>query len=357
MTVVRNELEMGQNNPNSVLLQQVVAAAYQWHNYGHAPIGARSDVEQVGIERLQAFYRRYYQPDNAVLVITGKFDRDATLERVARYFGADAAAGTGARRAYRGAAAGRPARGDPEPDRRCAGGDGALPYRSGRPCRYGGDGAAGRHPHQRAGRPPLPRRSRAARHRRRAASCARSGSGLCDLRRRGRQDKPLAPAREALLAELEGFAARPVTADELERCPHAAAERLRRDPERPRRLRAGLVGNHRQGRLAPVPDRPRPHRASQHGRRAARGTALSAAGQPHPGPVRANRPAAAHDHSGTARRAEIAAMVDGYRANRRRLRSPRSIPRRPISRPARCGPRSPTACSSACCRSRRAAAA
>ena len=40
----------------------------------------------MGIERLQAW--RYYQPDNAVLVITGKFDRDATLERVARYFGA-----------------------------------------------------------------------------------------------------------------------------------------------------------------------------------------------------------------------------------------------------------------------------
>src|SRR6266853_1620015 len=58
-----------ENNPHSILVQRMLSAAFEWHNYGKEPIGARSDVERVNIERLQAFYRTYYQPDNAVLVI------------------------------------------------------------------------------------------------------------------------------------------------------------------------------------------------------------------------------------------------------------------------------------------------
>ncbi|MDK3023719.1 insulinase family protein [Cupriavidus taiwanensis] len=87
MTVVRNEMEMGENSPGRMLMQQTMAAAYRWHNYGKAPIGARSDVENVSIDNLRAFYRRYYQPDNAVLVVAGKFDPAATLARIERYFG------------------------------------------------------------------------------------------------------------------------------------------------------------------------------------------------------------------------------------------------------------------------------
>ena len=87
MTVVRNEMESGENNPSLMLLSKMLATAYQWHNYGKMPIGARSDVENVNIERLQAFYRLYYQPDNAVLTVAGKFDPDATLALIAKYFG------------------------------------------------------------------------------------------------------------------------------------------------------------------------------------------------------------------------------------------------------------------------------
>ena len=87
MTVVRNELEMGQNNPFRILLQQVMATAYQWHNYGKSTIGARADVENVDIPRLQAFYRAHYQPDNATLVVSGKFDTAQVLAWVAQYFG------------------------------------------------------------------------------------------------------------------------------------------------------------------------------------------------------------------------------------------------------------------------------
>ena len=74
MTVVRNEFERGENDPSSVLEERIMSTAYLWHNYGKSTIGARADIENVPIERLQAFYRQYYQPDNAVLVVAGKFD-------------------------------------------------------------------------------------------------------------------------------------------------------------------------------------------------------------------------------------------------------------------------------------------
>jgi zinc protease len=88
MTVVRNEFEMGQNSPFRVLLERVMNASFDWHNYGKSTIGNRSDIENVPIDRLQAFYRRYYQPDNAMLVIAGKFDEAKALAWTAELFGA-----------------------------------------------------------------------------------------------------------------------------------------------------------------------------------------------------------------------------------------------------------------------------
>jgi zinc protease len=88
MTVVRNEFEMGENSPGQVLDERVLSTAYLWHNYGKSTIGARSDIENVPIERLQAFYRTYYQPDNAVLFVAGKFDESKTLALIVQKFGA-----------------------------------------------------------------------------------------------------------------------------------------------------------------------------------------------------------------------------------------------------------------------------
>lgn len=87
MTVVRNEFESGENDPGGVLLERILSSAYLWHNYGKSTIGARSDIESVPIERLQGFYRKYYQPDNAMLVVAGKFDPDSALAVIARTFG------------------------------------------------------------------------------------------------------------------------------------------------------------------------------------------------------------------------------------------------------------------------------
>jgi zinc protease len=87
MTVVRNEFEAGENNPEGVLSQRMSAVAYEWHNYGKSTIGNRSDIERVPIESLQAFYRKYYQPDNVVLIVAGKFEEAKALGLIAKYFG------------------------------------------------------------------------------------------------------------------------------------------------------------------------------------------------------------------------------------------------------------------------------
>jgi zinc protease len=86
-SVVRNEFEMGENSPESVLSQRMAAVAFEWHNYGKSTIGNRTDIERVPVDNLRAFYKRFYQPDNAMLVVAGKFDEKKALEYISKYFG------------------------------------------------------------------------------------------------------------------------------------------------------------------------------------------------------------------------------------------------------------------------------
>ncbi|APV50490.1 pseudouridine synthase [Betaproteobacteria bacterium GR16-43] len=87
MTVVRNEYEMGENSPFGVMLKRMQSVSYDWHSYGRSTIGNRSDIENVKIANLQAYYRMYYQPDNAVLLVAGKFDEAKTLAMIVKAFG------------------------------------------------------------------------------------------------------------------------------------------------------------------------------------------------------------------------------------------------------------------------------
>src|SRR5499425_2037578 len=79
MTVVRNEFERGENSPARILEERVYSTAYLWHNYGKSTIGSRADSERVARDRLATFYRKYYQPDNAVLIVGGQIDVSKTL--------------------------------------------------------------------------------------------------------------------------------------------------------------------------------------------------------------------------------------------------------------------------------------
>jgi zinc protease len=87
MTVVRNEFERGENSPQRVLMQRMMSAAFEWHNYGKSTIGNRADIERVPIDNLKDFYRRYYRPDNCLLIVAGKFDNAKALGLIAQYFG------------------------------------------------------------------------------------------------------------------------------------------------------------------------------------------------------------------------------------------------------------------------------
>jgi zinc protease len=73
-SVVRNEFEMGENDPAGILNERILSSMYLWHNYGKSTIGSKEDIERVKADNLRAFYKKYYQPDNAVLIIAGKFD-------------------------------------------------------------------------------------------------------------------------------------------------------------------------------------------------------------------------------------------------------------------------------------------
>jgi zinc protease len=87
MTVVRNELERGENDPMSVLDNYSHATAFREHPYHHPTIGWRSDVEGVPTERLKEFYDTFYWPDNATAIVVGDFRTDDALELLDRHFG------------------------------------------------------------------------------------------------------------------------------------------------------------------------------------------------------------------------------------------------------------------------------
>ena len=88
MTVVRNEFESGENSPQNVLMERVMAAAFEWHNYGQSTIGNQADIMRVPVDRLRKFYERFYQPDNAMLVVAGRFDSKQAMSLILKYFGA-----------------------------------------------------------------------------------------------------------------------------------------------------------------------------------------------------------------------------------------------------------------------------
>lgn len=87
MTVVRNELERGEDDPDEILMNGVFATAFREHPYHHPTIGWRTDVENVPTERLRQFYRDFYWPENAALIVIGDINKEAILADIAGKFG------------------------------------------------------------------------------------------------------------------------------------------------------------------------------------------------------------------------------------------------------------------------------
>jgi zinc protease len=87
MTVVRNEFERGENSPFQALIKEIFQSAYVAHPYHHSTIGWRSDIENVPIEKLKAFYDTFYWPNNATVSVIGDFTPEAALALVKKYYG------------------------------------------------------------------------------------------------------------------------------------------------------------------------------------------------------------------------------------------------------------------------------
>src|SRR5437868_2657809 len=85
-SVVRNEFEISENDPAEVLSERMWSTAYLWHNYGKSTIGSRADIEKVPATSLKRFYKKYYRPDNAVLVVAGKFEAPSALSLITTHF-------------------------------------------------------------------------------------------------------------------------------------------------------------------------------------------------------------------------------------------------------------------------------
>ncbi|OFW11946.1 MAG: hypothetical protein A3F69_06190 [Acidobacteria bacterium RIFCSPLOWO2_12_FULL_66_10] len=87
-TVIISELQGGENDPDQLLDQELIATAFKAHGYRHPTIGWLSDLQTMTRDDLYGYYRRYYVPNNATLVIVGDVAQDEALGRVEHYFGA-----------------------------------------------------------------------------------------------------------------------------------------------------------------------------------------------------------------------------------------------------------------------------
>ncbi|MFK0734022.1 MAG: M16 family metallopeptidase [Gloeotrichia echinulata HAB0833] len=85
--VVISELQGYENSPEYRLNRAVMRAVFPNHAYGLPVGGTKADVEQFEVEQVRKYYRNFYSPDNAVLVIVGDFQTPKTLETVKEIFG------------------------------------------------------------------------------------------------------------------------------------------------------------------------------------------------------------------------------------------------------------------------------
>ncbi len=86
-TVIISERQGAENNPEFLLNEELMAAAFRVHPYGTDTVGHMCDLETMTRDQLYAHYRTYYAPNNAVAVAVGNFDADAMLRLIEQHFG------------------------------------------------------------------------------------------------------------------------------------------------------------------------------------------------------------------------------------------------------------------------------
>jgi zinc protease len=285
MTVVRNEMERGENSPGNILFQRMLAIMFDWHNYAHVPIGARSDVENVDIPALQAFYHRYYQPDNATLIVSGKFEPAKVLAWIGGSFGAIPKPTRVLPKLYTL----EPTQdGERSVSLKRIGGTPLVQVGYHVPAASSRDYAAVELIGTILGDTPSGRLYKRLTQKQLAASVSAGSEDLADpgvfvAEAQLAPGQDLDKARAELIATVEGVAREPITADELDR---AKAQGLGAVVHQPGARRHRVVGAGRDRRLALAVSRTRPREGHDSGRRATGRRAISAAGQSHARDVR-----------------------------------------------------------------------
>jgi zinc protease len=93
--IVESEFDMNASSPQRLVLMGMFGAMFDFHDYARSPIGTLDDFKALKVENIRAFYKRYYRPDNAFLIVTGKFDTKKTLALVQTHFGSLKGTGEG----------------------------------------------------------------------------------------------------------------------------------------------------------------------------------------------------------------------------------------------------------------------
>jgi zinc protease len=86
--VVKNEKRQGENQPYAVAEDLIVRATYPAHHpYAHTVIGSMEDLDAASLDDVKEWFKTYYTPSNAVVVVAGDIDAKTAREKVERYFG------------------------------------------------------------------------------------------------------------------------------------------------------------------------------------------------------------------------------------------------------------------------------
>lgn len=84
--VILSEIETSFDNPYNILEMNLRNKAYQQHPYKNPVIGFAADIESISLSDIDAFYKKYYAPNNASVVVVGDFDQKHTLNLISKYF-------------------------------------------------------------------------------------------------------------------------------------------------------------------------------------------------------------------------------------------------------------------------------
>lgn len=85
--VVLEEIRRGKDNPRSRIYKYLFAQAYQSHNYRRPVIGFEETVSSFKRDDVMGFYKKWYEPGNMTVIVSGKVDAQKVAKAVGRYFG------------------------------------------------------------------------------------------------------------------------------------------------------------------------------------------------------------------------------------------------------------------------------